>query len=155
MQELLKEVMRNFPLGVAVVTTNWNGKLVGMTVNTFNSLSMNPPLVLFSADRTKGNDVPFRETKNFGVNLLDKKELLDRFAYQPVDKRFNDVKFFRFQDIPLLENSYAYVVADKREVVDIGDHSLVIGEVIQAKVLREPEPIVYFKRDYWRLMKDI
>lgn len=67
--EELKGLMRRFPLGVAVVTTKWRDKLVGMTVNTFNSLSMSPPLALFLADRTRGNDVPFRESEFFPLIL--------------------------------------------------------------------------------------
>ncbi|MEM1600058.1 MAG: flavin reductase, partial [Sulfolobaceae archaeon] len=58
----IKSIMRFFPLGIVVITTKWSDNLVGMTVNTFNSLSLNPPLVMFSADKTKGNDIPFRES---------------------------------------------------------------------------------------------
>ncbi|MEM3951203.1 flavin reductase, partial [Saccharolobus sp.] len=55
MSETIRNIMRLFPLGIVVVTTKWSDNLVGMTVNTFNSLSLNPPLVMFTADKTKGN----------------------------------------------------------------------------------------------------
>lgn len=150
MSEVLKSIMRLFPNGVAIITTNWNDKLVGMTVNTFNSLSLNPPLVMFFADRIKGNDLPFKQSKAFAINLVDNKEILDVFAKKPVKERFNIVRYMEGIDgVPILTDSYAYIMAGRYNIIDIGDHSIIVGEVINAKVIREKfEPLVYFNRDY-------
>ena len=100
--------MRNFPLGVVVVTTKWSDNLVGMTVNTFNSLSLDPPLVMFAADKTKGNEIPFKESEGFIVNFIDNKEIFNTFAFKPVKERFNGIKFYEgFKGIPILAESYA------------------------------------------------
>ncbi|BBL46986.1 ferric-chelate reductase (NAD(P)H) [Metallosphaera sedula] len=149
LSEGLRDLMRRYPQGVAVVTTTWKGKMVGMTVNTFNSLSLNPPLVLFIADRTKGNDVPFRETSSFSVNLVDDAKILDVFATKPVETRFQEVKFHLSKEgVPLLSDGYAYLLASRSQVVDVGDHSIIVGEVKEVKVNREPNPLVYYMRHY-------
>ncbi|MBP1357612.1 MAG: flavin reductase family protein, partial [Sulfolobus sp.] len=124
MSEVLKSIMRLFPNGVAIITTNWNDKLVGMTVNTFNSLSLNPPLVMFSVDRIKGNDLPFKQSNAFAINLVDNKEILDVFAKKPAKERFNIVRYMEGIDgVPILTDSYAYIMAGKYNIIDIGDHS--------------------------------
>ena len=151
----IKSIMRFFPLGIVVITTKWSDNLVGMTVNTFNSLSLNPPLVMFSADKTKGNDIPFRESLGFVVNFIDNKQIFDTFAFRPVKERFKEVKFFEgINGYPILSESYAYIEAKKYGVYDIGDHAIIVGEVIHAKIVRDNfEPLVYYNRDYWKLRK--
>jgi len=151
LSDVIREVMRSFPLGVAVVTTTWNGKSVGMTVNTFNSLSLNPPLVMFAADVTKGNDKPFRESKGFIVNLTDDEETLKTFAFSPVEERFKLVEYREVEGMPLLSKAYAYVVAARREVLEIGDHAIIVGEVKFGERMRDPTPLVYYMRDFRRL----
>ncbi|TRN00383.1 flavin reductase [Sulfolobus sp. E1] len=143
MSEKIKSVMRLFPLGVVVVTTRWKDTLVGMTVNTFNSLSLNPPLVMFSADKVKGNDLPFKESEGFIVNFVDKKEILDK-------ERFNYVKYFEASNkMPVIADSYAYIEAKKYSVVDIGDHAIITGEVINSVIVRNDfKPIIHFNRAY-------
>lgn len=147
--------MRNFPLGVVVVTTRWRDSLVGMTVNTFNSLSLDPPLVMFAADRTKGNEIPFKESEGFVVNFVDNEEIFNIFALKPVKERFKEIKFFEgFRGMPILADSYAYIEAKKYGTYDIGDHTIIIGEVINGKIVRDKfSPLVYYNRDYWKLCK--
>ncbi|WP_338602252.1 flavin reductase family protein [Sulfolobus tengchongensis] len=155
MSETIRSIMRLFPLGVVVITTKWSDNLVGMTVNTFNSLSLNPPLILFAADRTKGNDIPFKESNGFVVNFIDNEKILDAFAFKPVKERFNGVKFFEgFEGLPILADSYAYMEAKKYVTYDIGDHTLIVGEVVNGKFLRDNfEPLVYYNRNYWKLRR--
>jgi len=155
MSEIIKDIMRNFPLGVVVVTTNWSDKLVGMTVNTFNSLSLNPPLVMFAADRTKGNEIPFKESEGFIVNFIDNKELFNIFAFKSVKERFNGIKFYEgFKGMPILAESYAYIEAKRYTTYDIGDHTIIVGEVINGKTIKDTlSPLVYYNRDYWKMCK--
>jgi len=155
MSELIRSIMRAFPLGVVVITTKWSDNLVGMTVNTFNSLSLNPPLVMFSADKTKGNDIPFKESKGFVVNFIDDEKLFNIFAFKPIKERFREVKFIEgINGSPILLDSYAYIEAKKYATYDIGDHSIIVGEVINGKFMRDNfEPIVYYNRGYYKLRK--
>jgi len=155
MSEIIKDIMRNFPLGVVVVTTKWSDNLVGMTVNTFNSLSLDPPLVMFAADRTKGNEIPFKESGGFIVNFVDNKEIFNTFAFKPVKERFNGIKFYEgFNGMPILADSYAYIEAKKYSTYDVGDHTIIIGEVINGKIMKDNfSPLVYYNRGYWKLCK--
>ena len=155
MSDIIKTIMRHFPLGVVVVTTKWGDNLVGMTVNTFNSLSLNPPLVMFAADKIKGNDIPFRESQGFVVNFVDSEETLKIFAYKPVKERFNGLKFYEGKTgSPILSESYAYIEAKKYGVYDIGDHAIIVGEVIDGKIIREDfNPLIYYNRNFLRLYK--
>lgn len=154
MEEEFKKVMRMYPLGVSVVTTRWKDVLVGLTVNTFNSLSLNPPLVSFFADRVKKNDVPFKESAKFVVNFTDSQEVLDTFATKPVKERFKMTKYFENEEkLPILTDSYAYIVADKYDSIDVGDHTIIVGKIKDIKILREKfDPIVYFNRKYYKLV---
>ncbi|AAK42240.1 flavin reductase family protein [Saccharolobus solfataricus] len=155
MSETIRNIMRLFPLGIVVVTTKWSDNLVGMTVNTFNSLSLNPPLVMFTADKTKGNDVPFIESNGFIVNFVDDEKIFNTFAFKPIKERFKEAKFFEGLDgIPVLADSYAYMEVKKYKTIDIGDHTIVVGEVINGKIVRDNfSPLVYYNRNYWKLCR--
>mgnify|MGYP001772519559 CR=1 FL=1 len=155
MSEIIRNVMRNFPFGVVVITTKWKDNLVGMTVNTFNSLSLDPPLVMFAADKTKGNEIPFKESEGFIVNFIDNEDIFNTFAFEPVKERFNRIKFYEgFKGMPILVESYAYIEAKKYATYDIGDHTIIVGEVINGKIVKSNfSPLVYYNRDYWKLCK--
>ncbi|BBD72430.1 flavin reductase [Sulfodiicoccus acidiphilus] len=145
-------IMRELPLPVVIVTVNWRGNQTGMTVNTFNSLSLRPPLILFSADRSKGNHLPFIEADSFVVNFVEDEKLSDRFANVPPEDRFTGLKFHRgVTGAPILEDAYAYIEAKKSKVIDEGDHSILIGEVLEGKIVRDGRPLLYYRRRYWRL----
>jgi flavin reductase (DIM6/NTAB) family NADH-FMN oxidoreductase RutF len=76
-----RHALGHFPTGVCVVTSQVDGARVGMTVNSFNSLSLEPPLILFSIDgRTTGLSL-WRKAKGYPVNMLaeNQKDLSDRF----------------------------------------------------------------------------
>jgi flavin reductase (DIM6/NTAB) family NADH-FMN oxidoreductase RutF len=153
LMEIVRTFMRQLPLGVAIVTT-WNDGPFGMTVNTFNSLSLNPPLVMFSADRTRGNHRPFLDSSHFAVNLVEDIELLDKFAVSPLAERFKGVTYIKGQGgSPILQSAFAYLEAKVRDELIQGDHSIIVGEVMDGKVLRDGEPPVYYKRTYWRLRR--
>ncbi|MBB5254856.1 flavin reductase family protein [Sulfurisphaera ohwakuensis] len=153
MAEVIKSIMRKFPLGVAIITTVWKGELVGMTVNTFNSLSLNPPLVSFFADRMKGNDIPYKESKYFVVNFTDNEELFNIFALKPVKERFREIKYKEgIGGCPILYDSYAYIEAKLYDTIDVGDHSIIVGEVIDGYQIRDNfTPLVYMNRKYYKL----
>ncbi|MCY0860136.1 MAG: flavin reductase family protein [Sulfolobaceae archaeon] len=149
-ENIIKTIMRKFPNGVAIATTSWKDTLFGMTVNTFNSLSLNPPLIYFVADKTVSNDIPFRESDYFAINLVDNVQILDLFAREKnIEERFRKVKFRRgIGNIPILEESYAYFEAQLYDVVDEGDHAIIVGKVLSGTLIREPKPVVYYDRGY-------
>jgi flavin reductase (DIM6/NTAB) family NADH-FMN oxidoreductase RutF len=77
-----RHAVGHFPTGVCVVTSRADGRLVGMTVNSFNSLSLDPPLVLFSIDAGASSLPLWRMAEGYAVNVLaeNQKDISDRFA---------------------------------------------------------------------------
>lgn len=66
-----------------------------------------------------------------------------------METRFQEVKFHLSKEgVPLLSDGYAYLLASRSQVVDVGDHSIIVGEVKEVKVNREPNPLVYYMRHY-------
>ena len=135
----LRDVLGRFPTGVAVVTTSHQGRFVGLTVNSFTSLSLTPPLVLWCLGRDSRCHPAFTAAEQFAVNVLaaDQRHLAARFA-GPGD-RFRDTATHRDRSgLPLLAGSVAFLVCRTRQLVPAGDHVIVIGEVGDHHATREP-----------------
>ena len=86
--DLFKELMRRFAAGVTLVTFNENGKLGGLTVSSFCSLSMDPPLVLICIDRKVASHESLEKTATFGVNICNSEQgkIAWDFANPKIDK---------------------------------------------------------------------
>ena len=84
----LREALGNFVTGVTIITTRNDGGLQGLTANSFSSVSLDPPLVLFSLSRTADCFDAFEDTEFFAINVLrsDQEALSNRFATKDIDK---------------------------------------------------------------------
>ncbi len=127
-----RAALGRFPTGVTIVTTRaGDGRPVGVTVNSFNSVSLEPPLVLWSLQRASVSLGAFEAAGRFAVNVLriDQIDLSNRFA-SPVPEKFNGVRWsWSADDIPLLDGCVARFECRTRAVHDGGDHVIFIGEV--------------------------
>jgi flavin reductase (DIM6/NTAB) family NADH-FMN oxidoreductase RutF len=150
--ESLRDVMRSYPQGVTVVTARVNEKLWGMTASSFISASLNPPLVLVSIMKNSVTYDAFMKAKNFAVNMLadDQKSVSDRFAGRVVMRdRFEGLKYyFDLTDSPIIYGVVGYIECEKWKDVDAGDHTVLIGRVLNAKKLARKVPLVYFSQQY-------
>jgi flavin reductase (DIM6/NTAB) family NADH-FMN oxidoreductase RutF len=121
-----------FATGVTIVTARAaNGRLIGLTANSFNSVSMQPPLVLWSLSRAAGSLTAFSSGSHYAINILaaDQKELADRFATKGAD-RWAGVSFSEGAGgAPLLSGSAATFECFNRSRYDEGDHVIFVGEV--------------------------
>lgn len=128
-QEQLKEVMRLYPQGVAVATAGYQNTFYGMTVSSFTSVSLHPPLVLLAISKaTKLHEV-FTSSEIFAVNLLaeDQKSVSDRFAgRERVKERFEGIKFELVDGCPIIRGVRAYLVCRRWSTCESGDHTLLI-----------------------------
>lgn len=142
-----------FPSGVAVVTTtDAAGRPVGVTVSSFTSLSLNPPLVLFCLDRrTSGLDA-FREG-GFSVNVLreTQREVSIRFASRRDDKFAGLECRTGTTGAPLLPNCLAVLECSTERVIDGGDHDIFIGRVEHMEHQTGGQPLLYFRGAYARV----
>ena len=128
-----RQALGAFATGVCVVTTrNRDGTDVGLTANSFSSVSLNPPMILWSLANTSSAISTFRDVSHFGVHILasDQDRLSAQFATKGID-RFQDVEIIRgINEIPLLRNCVARFECKTAHQYDGGDHTIFIGEVV-------------------------
>jgi 3-hydroxy-9,10-secoandrosta-1,3,5(10)-triene-9,17-dione monooxygenase reductase component len=150
---LLRTVFGRFATGVTVVTTmTLDGDPVGMTVNSFTSVSLDPPLVLFCVAHRSCLYPAFQSTDRFAVNILrdDQRAVSARFA-SPGFHRFDEApKDISASGVPLLKNALAIVECATHQRITAGDHDIVIGRV---RALRVPadsgtDPLLFFAGSY-------
>jgi flavin reductase (DIM6/NTAB) family NADH-FMN oxidoreductase RutF len=151
--DVLRIVMRRWTTGVTLVTSCHQGTVHGMTVSSFTSVSLAPPMVLVSLERSARTHQMVADSGHFAVAMLaaDQQDLSDRFAGRIADEldRFEGVAFERAPSgCPIPEGCLSYLDCTVVATHDAGTHTVFIGEVDVANVLREAPPLVYFDRDY-------
>ena len=150
-QSGLKHAMRVYPQGVTVVTTDSGGPK-GLTVSSFTSVSLDPPLVLVSIAKGSALHDLFRAAESYAVNFLadDQKSVSDRFAGRTQAKdRFEGIKFAKgVTGSPIISGARAVLECRAWKVYEGGDHSILVGEVLSAKTLNSKRPLVYYSQQY-------
>ena len=147
-----RQVLGHFASGVTVVTTEHAGQLYGMTVSSFSSLSLNPPLVLICIDTSLPTHKALQDAQHFAINILSKQQehLSRRFATRELDK-FQGVAYTIWQlQAPLLDCALATIECRLQTTYTVGDHTIFVGEVIDAQV-GEGTPLLYYRRGYHAL----
>jgi len=147
-----KLAMSHFASGVTVVTTEHEGKKFGMTVASFASLSLHPPLVLVCIERGVKTHDAIAASGRFAVNILDQQQadISNRFASR-VDDKFAGVETRRGElGMPLLATALAAIECTLQAQLPGGDHSIFIGEV-QRVESTDGVPLVYYHSGYHHL----
>jgi len=148
----LKQVMRVFPQGVTVVTAESEKGPKGITVSSFTSVSLDPPLILISISKGSAFDKLLRDAKSYAVNLLadDQRSVSDRFAGRTRhEDRFEGISHAKgVTGSPIIAGARAVIECKQWKVYEGGDHSILIGEVVNAKVLNSKRPLVYYSQQY-------
>ena len=128
----LRSVLGSFVTGVTVVTTRTaQGKPFGVTANSFSSVSLDPPLVLWSQSLASSSHAAFRDTEHFAVNILadDQVALSDHFA-RPQDDKFSGIAYADgMGGVPLLHNTAAHIECLKVASYPGGDHVVFLGRI--------------------------
>lgn len=148
-----RTAMRRWATGVTVVTAQNAGQRHGMTVSSFTSISLEPPLVLISLEQGVKTNLMIQASGFFGVTILgeDQDFVSDRFAGRipDIEDRFEDLEVITLQTgAPLLENSLAGFDCRVVSATDAGTHTIFLGEVIALRIGQESRPLVYFERAY-------
>lgn len=153
--EILKSFMRNFPQGVTVVTYSSEKGFGGITVSSFTSISLEPPLILISLAKGTESYRSISEQDFFAVNLLaeDQKSVSDRFAGRDgVKERFSGIKYdLSERKLPVITGSVAYLECRKYRQEDAGDHDILLGEVLGGRILNSKMPLIYYRQQYTSL----
>lgn len=139
-----------FPTGVAVVTSvTENGAHFGVTANSFASVSLEPPLVLWSVRLAAVLYKAYRDSGRFAVNILaaDQKALSRQFA-SPIADRFAGVEYtLGLGGVPLIGGCAAVLECRHHQLVMAGDHAIIIGEVLQLAYSNRV-PLLYVQGQY-------
>lgn len=143
-----RRTMGRFATGVTVVTMlGDDGEPYGITVNSFMSLSLRPPLIAVSIDKSAGAHGTLLSSERFGVSVLTAEQSLlsDHFAGRPV--AIAGDPYTSFAGFPVIEGAMGTLVSLIRRTVDVGDHTLFIGEV-EAIERRDDQPLIFFGGQY-------
>jgi flavin reductase (DIM6/NTAB) family NADH-FMN oxidoreductase RutF len=147
----LRQALGRFATGVAVIATRTpEGKLEGLTANSFAAVSLDPPLVLWSLRRHAPSLPAFQRSGTFSVNVLSagQRELSRHFATPSADK-FASVAHGPGQGgCPLIEGCLAWLECRIDQTMDGGDHLIFIGRVLRAS-FAEGEPLIFSAGQYW------
>ncbi|HNP73479.1 MAG TPA: flavin reductase family protein [Kouleothrix sp.] len=147
-----RQAMGYFASGVTVVTTEHNGEPYGMTVSSFSSLSLVPPLVLICIDKSAPTHQALLGAGKFVVNVLEKRQehLSRRFATTSREK-FKGVAWHSGTlALPVLDHVLAVIECRVHATIEAGDHTIFVGEVYDTDV-HEGAPLLYFRRGYHEL----
>jgi flavin reductase (DIM6/NTAB) family NADH-FMN oxidoreductase RutF len=141
-----------FATGVTIVTARTaDGGVIGLTANSFNSVSLDPPLVLWSLAQAAGSLPVFRAGSHYAINILakDQKALAERFALKGAD-RWNGVQFVEGAGgAPLLEGAAATFECFNRSRYEEGDHVIFVGEVERCSWRRGASPLLFHGGRYY------
>lgn len=152
---VLRDALGCFATGVTIVTTiNEEGEPIGLTANSFTSVSLDPPLVLFSLARSSANLETFEKAGKFAVNVL-------HMGQQPAAGRFATRGVARFEGVtwsqrdeggsPLLDGALASFDCTTHAIHDGGDHLMFVGHVDHATFEPHRDPLLYFRGKFRRL----
>jgi len=154
--ETLRRVMRLWATGVTVVTAQSDGQRHGMTVSSFTSVALEPPLVLISLERVTRTHGMVERSGRFGVTILaqDQQEVSDRFGGRiaDLDDRFEGLETETLQSgVPFVRGGLAFFDCEVVASYPAGTHTLFIGEVMAVRSRKTGNPLLYFNRDYRRI----
>jgi len=154
--EQFKEVLAEWVTGVTIVTARDGDHIHGMTVSAFTEVSLDPPLVLFCADKKSNTNPVIAAGKVFAVNILgdDQADLSNRFASKKMEaERFDGLDFDRGETgAPLIANCVANLDCRVVAAHDHGDHVVYVGEVVELR-RANAEPLLYHAGSYGTFSK--
>lgn len=150
----LRSVFGRFATGVAVVTTrDGNRQPVGVTVNSFTSVSLAPPLILFCILNNASNYRLWESARRFTVNILTERQQAQSNALaRPTQASWEQIPHhFGDNDCPVLEGAAAVIECEHHAHCDGGDHLIVIGRVLRCREAGEEAPLLYYRGRYAQL----
>ena len=146
--EEFRRVCGHYATGVGVVTAVVDGTPVGLSVNSFTSVSLEPLLVSFYVANTSTTWAQMKNSDSFAVNILSESqhELISIFSRKGIDRFENlDWNPASLTGSPLLTNTSGWIDCRVTKVHEVGDHYLVVGEVVDLHSDSETGPLLYYR----------
>ncbi|WP_321838798.1 flavin reductase family protein [Paraburkholderia bannensis] len=153
-QKDFRKVLGHYPTGVCIVTTRVDGNPLGLTIGSFTSVSLDPPLVGFLPARSSKTWPLIQRAGTFCVNVLaDDQEALSRRFATSVPERFSDVTHSTSGlGLPVLDGALAWIDCELYSVQDAGDHLFVLGRVMAMEAVRNSRPLLFFQGGFGRFV---
>lgn len=147
-----RNALSSFPTGVTVISTRGaQGELIGLTANSFTSVSLDPPLVQFSLARRSPSLLAFETSGTFAVSVLtiEQGALSNRFA-TPADDKWRGVDYVigEASGCPLIVGALAVFECRTYALHDGGDHVIIIGDVLRFAKWDTGEPLLFYRGSY-------
>jgi flavin reductase (DIM6/NTAB) family NADH-FMN oxidoreductase RutF len=156
---LFRQLLGCFPTGVAVITTRTpEGEPAGLTCNSFSSVSLEPPLVLFSLRKASKLLATFEQAEGFAINILSAQQdaLSARFASSKIERKFEGVAWRPGQlGMPLIDDCLASFECRVFARHEAGDHVVCIGEVRHLGAGAADQALVFYKGAYMMLAESL
>lgn len=151
--ESLRKTMRHVPSPVTVITAAFEGEIRGVTIGSFASTSLDPPLISFNLARDAQIFPMLLHADHFIVHVLSDEQahLANHFALPdvPAERQFDGVTYSLDQrGVPVLPGALVVVNCERRGIFDAGDHVIIVGQVLGVTDLAPGRPLVYYDRGY-------
>jgi len=147
-----RAALATFATGVTIVTArNAEGQPVGLTANSFNSVSLDPPLVLWSLSRQAGSMPAFERGSHYAINVLDAEQhaLAERFSKKRADRFLGVAMREGASGTPILEGAAAVFECFNRSRYEEGDHVIFVGEVEHCAHRAGARPLIFHGGRYF------
>jgi len=146
-----RRALGTFATGITVVTSvASDGELLGFTANSFNSVSMNPPLVLFSLNRNAFSLKAFEAAGVFAINVLSQDQEKTSVAFaRSLANKWDGIAYETWDTgCPILTGALASFECETVSMHDGGDHVIFVGRVLRLKACEDGKPLLYFRGCY-------
>ena len=148
-----RDICGQYATGVTVITTSYNNQPFGFTANSFTSVSLEPPIVLFCLKTESTTNKAFQKSNTFAINILaeNQEHVSNAFANpkSTQEKRFSTVELIA-NKLPILKDSLGYLAGEIIQFQEVGDHIVYYGQVTDG-AKTNGNPLVYAKGGYQRL----
>ena len=144
-----KKTLSTFATGIVVVATKNNSILYGKTINSFSSLSLSPPLVLFSLDKKSTKLKIFKESKTISINILSNKQEMISNNFAKKNPNWKEVDYDVLKNgNPIIKNCVSNLDCIIEDNLTKGDHIIFICKVVKVLNNKKLKPLIYYNSKY-------
>ena len=146
-----KKALSKFSTGITIIAINKNSVLYGKTINSFSSLSLSPPLILFSLDVKSSNLQIFKNSKFISINVLNEKQkfISENFAKSSTNWKNIDYELLK-NGSPIIKNCISNLDCKILDKIKKGDHIIFICKVLKVMISDKFKPLIYFNSRYFK-----
>ena len=145
-----KKTLSAFATGITVVATKYNSILYGKTINSFSSLSLSPPLILFSLDHKSSKLNIFKKSETITINILSKKQQIISNNFAKKNPDWKDIEYDSLKNgNPIIKNCVSNLDCKIIDKLKKGDHIIFICQVSQVINNDKLQPLIYYNSKYF------